>query len=394
MSEHLHYFAQPAGVLALALPFPIEEVLGDWDGLRRQMIREVPAAFTRDEWAYLISFLERHQLAGVYEQTFGCSTFESPPGGCYALARPRGPVAIWLPNNVSLLGPLTLILMSLSGNWLRLKGGSHGNDMTGAFLEFARRHLPEGALKTHLALRVRHEVFERGDPRHAQMVAESALRIVFGTDAAAAALHALPHPLESQGFSFVDRRSEAWLELNAVNDGTIANLLRVFAIYGQAGCTSPRRVVLLDASLAEAEAFRDHLVEAWPRVIRNLPPPHVASTNIMTRQWAAALGWNARLTDGQGAVMAVAPRGIPEFESVMGLMIVPATGAEAESDLPANIQTIGYAFTKPRDTKWVQLLARTRIRRWVPLIAMHHFGPVWDGQPFWRQAFEIVDLQG
>lgn len=394
MCEHLHYFAQPDGVLTLALPFPLEGVLRDWDGLRKQMIREVPEAFTRDEWAYLISYLERSQLLRVFTQTFGRPAVEPPPDGCYALARPRGLVAIWLPNNVSLLGPLTLILMSLTGNPLWLKGGSQSDDLTGVFLEFARHHVPVGVLKTHLETRVRHEVFERGDPRQAQMAAASDLRIVFGSDAAAATLHALPHPLESQGFSFVDRRSEAWLEAGAVDDDTVAQLLRVFAIYGQAGCTSPRRVVLLDADLAEAERFRDRLVEAWPRVIRNAPLPHVASANIMARQWAAALGWNARLTERQSAVMAVAARGIPAFETAMGLMIVPATCAEAESDLPANIQTIGHAFTNPRDAKWVQLVARTRIRRLVPLNAMHNFGPVWDGQPFWRQAFEVVGLQG
>ena len=59
-------------------------------------------------------------------------------------ARPRGAVGLWLPNNVSLLGPLMLIVVSLSGNPLCMKAGSRSEDLTGVFLEFARNHSGDG----------------------------------------------------------------------------------------------------------------------------------------------------------------------------------------------------------------------------------------------------------
>jgi hypothetical protein len=392
MFKHLHFFETPQAATVVALPFPLEQFLQDWSQLRSRMAREMAPAFARDEWAYLMTFLERDNLLRAFEQSFGkLGAAASVPVA--AMARPRGPVAIWLPNNVSLLGPLTMVLMSLTGNPLRLKGGSGSEDLAGAFLDFARGHTPPGALRSYLLEQVRHEVFEREDPRNREMAATAMMRIVFGSDAAAEAIHALPHPLESLAFSFVDRRSEAWLEKAALSETVLRDLLKVFAIYGQAGCTSPRRVVVLGGSLQEAASLRDQLADLWPQVIKRSPAAQVASSNIMARQWAAALGWDARLTAQHGAVLAVGGPGVPEFAVTMGLMIMPATVAEALASLPPNIQTLGYSLTAPTDQHCLRILAQTRAKRLVPIAAMHHFGPVWDGQAFWRQAFEEIEVQ-
>ena len=56
------------------------------------------------------------------------------------------------------------------------------------------------------------------------------------------AVASLPHRTDSRIYIFSDRRSEAWIELSAVNDTVVETLIKVFAIYGQAGCTSPSRV--------------------------------------------------------------------------------------------------------------------------------------------------------
>jgi hypothetical protein len=77
----------------------------------------------------------------------------------------------------------------------------------------------------------------------------------------------------------------------------------------------------------------------------------------------------------------------------MALAFVPASVEEAIHTLPARIQTIGYGFSAPRlETTWFNVLARTGIQRMVPLAKMHHFGPVWDGQAFWRQSFDEVEI--
>jgi hypothetical protein len=38
-------------------------------------------------------------------------------------------------------------------------------------------------------------------------------------------------------------------------------------------------------------------------------------------------------------------------------------------------------------------MARARVKRFVPLSAMHHFGPVWDGYDYLLQLFECMELQ-
>lgn len=392
MSENLRYFEAPGRCIAVALPFELEQFLRDWSRVQAGMVRQVPPIFTRDEWAYLAAFLDAGNLLSVFEKSFG-KQLGAPPPVLSALLRPRGPVAVWLPNNVSLLGPLTLVMMSLTGNPLRLKGGSQAEDLAGAFLEFARRNAPTGPLQAYLNEQVRHAIFERDDPQHREMAGEAQVRIVFGSDEAAAAIHNLPHPLESVGFAFVDRRSEAWIEQDAATDNALADLLKVFAVYGQAGCTSPRRVVLLGGAAQSAVALRDRLADLWPRLVKRQPAMHVASANVMARQWAAATGWDAILTPGHGAVLAAGGLGLPEFQALMGLMVVAGTAEEARASLPPNIQTLGYALKNPGEPRWLELLARSKVKRMVPIGRMHHFGPVWDGQPFWRQAFEEVEMK-
>jgi len=390
MSE-LARFRSAAGVTAVATPFALDALLDDWAGLRVAMTRSVPEGFERDEWAYLITFLERENLAGAFRDAFGEPADESD-GPVVRLARPRGPVAVWLPNNVSLLGPLTTVLLSLTGCPLLLKGGSRSDDLTGAFLAFVREHLEPGALAGHLEAALRYEVFDRTDARNAEYAGAAAVRVFFGSDEAAGAVEALPHPLESLTFPFVDRRSEAWIEPAVLDDELCTTLLKVFAVYGQAGCTSPRRVVLLDAEAADAERLRDRLLELWPTVLRGTPAPHVASGSILARQWAAALGWDARAAPGNAAVLACGAPDLEPFGGEHSLPIVAATLDAAIAGLPENVQTIGHALESPASTRWLALLARLGAKRFVPLARMHHFGTTWDGVDFWRQCFELVEV--
>lgn len=376
----------------MALPFALEDFIREWENLRPLMTRHIPPEFSRDEWAYLIAFLERDNLLDAFEVTFGESV-EFPRTPVLTLARPRGQIAVWLPNNVSMLGPLILILLSLTGNPIRLKGGTKSEDLTGAFLKFATSHVTSGNLGKFLHDSVQFDVFERNDPRNVEMAATASQRIIFGSDSAAKAIHALPHPLESSGVSFVNRRSEAWIEKSAMSDTVMQDLIKVCAIYGQAGCTSPRRVVLLDGSKNDIIYLRDRLIELWSQVIKRKPEVHVSSANVMARQWAAAVGWNASLASDNAAVFASGSADLPEFSPAMGLMCVAATQDEAMSSLPSNIQTIGHAFSYQQNTKWLHLVARTKTLRLVPIMKMHHFGPVWDGQPFFQQAFEFIPIE-
>lgn len=391
MPDHLIFFNAPAGTAVLALPFDYRKAIADWDKLRRHMVRHVPSEFTRDEWAYLVTFLEQENLSKPFLTAFG-TTVESTNQAPNLLYRPRGPIAVWLPNNVSLLGPLTLILLSLTGQTIRLKLGSSAQDLTRAFLQYAVENVPQGELKEYLLSQVKTDIFNREDPRQQVLTKNAQIRVIFGSDEAAEAIHHLPHPLESLGFSFVDRQSEAWLEQGALNEQVLTTLIKVFAIYGQAGCTSPKRVILLDGSKTAVQRLREDLMELWPTVVKRETPMHQASANVMAEQWASALGWDVQRTLRNEALLVVGTKELSPFDAPMLLRIQGGTREQALADLPPNIQTIGHALETPKDPNWLKLLAGSRVRRFVPLGRMHHFGSIWDGQEFWRQCFEPMEI--
>ncbi len=391
MSERLQYFSSNKQVTAVILPFEVDKILQDWHSLRGIMIRDIPHEFTRDEWAYLVSFLDKENLYQPFEGTFG-NQIRSPEDSVQCLARPRGKVSLWLPNNVSLLGPLMLVLLSLSGNPVRIKGGSQSENLTGVFLNFALANLPEGQLKTFLSKNVTLECFGRNDPRNQEMAAGSVIRIAFGSNEAARAIDSMPHPVGSLGIYFVDRKSQAWVEREALNDQTVKTLIKVFAIYGQAGCTSPRKVTVIGGKKEDAVELKNRIVSLWPKIATRLPQQYIASSNIAARQWAAGMGWEAELTQMNAAVIAAGSNNTQMFTSPMSLPIVCATLEEAVDVLPENIQTIGHAFKNPNDLTVLTAITKTKVKRFVPIASMHHFSHVWDGFAFWRQLFEEVEI--
>jgi hypothetical protein len=389
MSDKLHFFETNVRRCVVRLPFEHRVVLDGWQQLRKSMIRECPAPYTRDEWAYLLGFLAADNLSLPFVQAFGNSV-DAPTGPIDALFRPRGPVAVWLPSNVSLLGPLVLVLVSLTGNRARLKASSKSDDLTETLLDFAKTRLPPGPLLDYLTNAVVLERFDRDDPRNEAMAAESAVRVFFGSDEGAAAVESLPHPVESVGFPFVDHQSECWMEPACATDENLTTLLKVFTIYGQAGCTSPRRLVVLGGSTEDCLRIRDRLMALWLQVARQDPPMHIASANIMSRQLAAATGWDAELVDRHRGVVAVGDIRTAMTPNLMTLSIVAATTDETIAQLPANIQTVGHCLLNSRDPRWLRCIAASKIKRFVPLAQMHYFGATWDGWSFWQQMFEEV----
>ncbi|MFY9513256.1 MAG: acyl-CoA reductase [Rubrivivax sp.] len=387
MSEHLQVRRGPQGPVALTTPHALDDFIAEAGRARRLLLRQVPEAFTRDEWAYLMSSLDPAWLEAQVSAVFGP---RAEPGDSPAwLASPRRRVAVWLPANVSLLGPLTMLAIAATGCQLRMKASTRAEDLSSAFLDELRRKTPAFAACFEQVQIAR---FDREDPRNAAMAGEADVRIVFGSDATARQVHTLAHPLESVALSFVDRRSEAWIEPDAVSDQTVRELVQVFAIYGQAGCTSPSRVVLLGADRAQALAFQQRLLQAWPEFVRRDVPMHTASDNVRLQQLARANGWHAVLAARHRAVVAVGGSELPRIDSGMALWIVPADLQTAAATLPRNIQTLGHAVHDPMAPQWRALAAKHGLRRWVPLRRMHHFGWTWDGEEFWRHLFRWTEF--
>ncbi len=392
--HELHRFGQPGHIVGVALPHNLEALLEDWSKLRRKMVRDVPAAFTRDEWAYVVNFVAPCELRAVFTNSFGPVAEHGVIG---RLLRPRGEVALWLPNNVSLLGPLTMVLVGLVGAPLWIKAGSRSDDLCGAFVAWALRHLDAGPLRRWLEDDVRIEQLPRTDPAHAERSAEAAVRIVFGSDAGARAIAALPASPDAPLFAFVDKQSQAWAEPAALDDDALRTLIAVFAIYGRAGCTSPARLVLINGTEDDCRSVAERLASLWPEVTRGDVPMHRASENVMAAQLARAQGWQVRLTDRHGAVLCTSDAATledtpPAPAALLSLPIVAASLSEATTGLPANIQTIGHILCDSTDERWLQALATTGVCRFVSVAKMHHFGPVWDGFAYWRQLLQQVEV--
>lgn len=389
MYDTLHYFISTGTATAVVLPFDLRKIIAEWSKLRQIMTKKKPDEFTRNEWAYMISFLEKENLFLPFKQTFGKQR-HSYKGTIEYLVRPRGLISLWLPNNVSLLGPLMLVLLSLNGNFIRIKGGSQSENLIGIFVDFIVKNLPEGVLTTYIKEKVTLKFFDRNDVYHKDMAKDAAVRIVFGSNETAQAIEMFPHPIDSIGIYFTDKQSEVWVEKQALSKEILEALVKVFAIYGQTGCTSPKKVVVIDGSKDDAIDLRDRLLEIWPRIISRLPSPDIASSNLMAMQLAKSLGWDAAVAKNNAAMLAVGEIGFPAFSSPMSLPIVWADINNAFNALPSNIQTLGYAFKNIQGENWIRAVAASRIKRFVPIASMHHFSHVWDGYDYWQHLFEKV----
>jgi hypothetical protein len=226
------------------------------------------------------------------------------------------------------------------------------------------------------------------------MSAASATRIAFGSDEALRAIEALPHPLGSVFVPFGHRVSEAWISpARIAEDAVVDDLIRVFAIYGQAGCTSPSRAVVLDGTAADARRLRDRVVDRWAQVLPAPPPPHIASRSLMDFQLARAAGRDPAFAPRRAAVCSVsgAEGGTPGAGE---LPIIADSVTGALQGLPPHAQTLGLAVGEAYRGALRPYLVAAPVKRVVPLAAMHHFGAVWDGVPFWEACFESIPMEG
>src|SRR5262249_25872102 len=156
--------------------------------------------------------------------------------------------------------------------------------------------------------------------------------------------------------------------------------------YGSAGCTSPRRVVVLGGSDADADRMRDSVVDRWAAIARREPPMADASECFCTTQVALSHGWRARAAALPDAVASSGTLDLPSAGGRRHLEIVPASLEEAIAALPTNTQTIGHAGVD--QATLFQRLVTTPAKRIVPLARMHHMGAVWDGLPLVQSLFE------
>jgi hypothetical protein len=379
-------FVRPGTTTAVRLPHDLDALLAAWSAVRSRMARNVHPDFARTEWAYLTQFLERGSLLSVFRDTFGEPVPEA--GHADLLAAPRTRVALWLPNNVSMLGPLALVLLSLTGCEVRVKAGSHSRDLCTVWIAWLRQIVQDDALRPWLD-RLRIESFDRSDPRNAGLAEWADARILFGGDAAADAVERLPHPHSSAGYYFTHKVSEAWTDPGARDPSMPVTLAKVFNVYGQAGCTSPKRVVVVGGTREDARRLATELAGVWPKAAPDLQPRHVASETVMAAQWARAQGFETVALGRNSGVAVLGECGPIPVAAHMAISIQWGSLEQTLATQPANLQTIGHALADPGDGRWLDGLAKSPALRFVPLAEMHHFSPVWDGMAWWQGLFHI-----
>lgn len=391
MYNSTYSFGSKWGASVVSTPTDIDLIIESWGKLRTKMIRTMPPDFEREEWAYVIQFLGPSILNRVISQTFGdkLGTIKEAE----RMYRPRGTVAVWLPNNVSLLGPLLLVLISLSGNKAIFKSGTRSKNLTQSFLDYGLDYLPDEPLKDYLLQNVQLFHFDRADKKNEEMSKGADVRIFFGSDAAAKSIQKLKRQIHTLDFFFTDKQSELWMHPSNIDDDMIVDLIKVFAVYGQAGCTSPKCVYLIDGCEKDAVRIRNRIVHLWSRVFKEQPPQHIASSVTLDEQMAKTQNWSTVVVPNRGAVIASGPVSNSVPEANMFLPITWQSIVERIESMPENIQTIGYAGLNLHTKEWQESLTKLTAKRIVPLKEMHHFGPTWDGYGFWRQLFEEVELK-
>ena len=289
-------------------------------------------------------------------------------------------------------GPLNLILASLTGQKLQIKAGSRSNNLTTEFINYLKCNLPKSELSDYINNCVKCFTFPREDSRNQTMSEQAKVRLMFGSNESANQIEQLPHSLDSITFKFVDKYSEIWLEHEQINQDILAQIIKVFSIYGQLGCTSPKKIVLVNGTKSQEKELYDRLIEAWPTIIKNsdIIPPHVASKNILIMQLAKSHGYKASLVANNQAVVAYSEKYYQQQPSLRSDMVLPLESQSLEialSNLPQNIQTIGCALS-PNSIDYLRSnIAKTRISRIVNIHQMHHFNTIWDGHDFWKQFF-------
>ena len=130
------------------------EILSFWQRVRFRLIKSSPDFLTRIETAYLATFLASENLSALTTRNYPEKV----------LLAPRNLLAVWLPGNVSVLGPLTFALLTLANcpAWLKTASGSEA--LTLQFFNFAKTEANDKELNW-LNSFFRVEAFDRSSPK-------------------------------------------------------------------------------------------------------------------------------------------------------------------------------------------------------------------------------------
>lgn len=377
-------------ISSVFLPLPTTQIFQAWSELQKIMVKKQPHEFTRSEWAYLISFLQRENLQEFFQTHFGSEITSNSQGGPHQIFKARGHISIWLPSNVSLLGPLNVIALSLTGNQVTVKTSSSGKDLTSLFIEYVIQNSTDRSFAEQIKKSFSVAAFSHGDSRQNDFSLKADVRLFYGSDAAAEAVKKLPVKSTALDFMFVDKVSEAWLNWNC-SDAELESLADVFFLYGREGCTSPLRVIVIDADAERSKQFCQRLVNICNQKFHQPVQTHLASSHLFSTQSGQIEGWSIYPGKENNFVVGLGTYQLQWPIKGYVLPVIPSSLSHALKELPKNIQTIGLALDQQQKSQLLQSISSVQAKRLVPLAQMHHYAMSWDGFEYWRNCFESME---
>lgn len=308
--------------------------------------------------------------------------------GAGRLRRARGLVFHVAPGNVDTIFAWSWLLSLLCGNANVVRLSRRGGPAQAALLDAARHLLAEPAWQ-EVRARTLVLVYGHDETVTAALSAACDLRVVWGGNAAVAALRRVPLPPGAQDLSFPDRVSAALIgaEAMAAAHGddvarAAAGLVNDVVWFDQNACSSPRLVLWIGSEDA-AQAARARFWPAFDERLSDLgwgldgarTQARLAAAAELAAAgrvacWTTALGGQTVLR-GQVADGPIALAGHPG----LGLLLEARARSveEACARLPGDVQTLACFGVAGR-------VLASRADRIVPLGQALAFSPDWDGQ--------------
>ena len=121
-----------------------------------------------------------------------------------------------------------MILVSITGNKLRIKLGSSGSDLCTPLVEWIKNSLESGPLVNWLENDVSIERFGRESEMNRFLSEWSDVRIVFGSDLGCEEVSKLPCKENSRTYLFSNKVSQIWCSIKEMDENKIKTLIKVF----------------------------------------------------------------------------------------------------------------------------------------------------------------------
>ena len=307
---------------------------------------------------------------------------------------PRGMVFHVPPANVDTIFVYSWALSALAGNHNVVRVSARSAGAAEAVLEALNAALSEVDATTAatVAATQRMITYDRSDAVSGALSLAADLRVIWGGDAAVAALRQYPLSPHARDLTFPDRSSFAIVSVDGWRRASEAE--RRMAAEGfyndsywfdQAACSSPRAVFWVGEDPAAEKEFRALLTDVLTAK-QHVTDPAMAVQKRVSAYGAAADGAVTAIEFGSGDGLATleltGPEALPREWLGAGTFATARVGSLADL-VPIVVrkdQTVSqFGFTEAELVEFVTALAGRGVDRVVPFGSALNFSAIWDG---------------